>query len=86
MELKKILATALHLPETATDVEIGYALADKTAPATPTTRLTDDPQAEFEAMARKAATTLGMSLSDAYSYVSREAPTLWERATKAAML
>jgi hypothetical protein len=86
MDTKKILANMLHLPVSATDVEIGYALAELSKPAQTTKAMSDDPQATFDALARKAAATLNISLSDAYSYVSREAPVLWERATKAAML
>lgn len=74
MDSKKILTTALGLPESATDVEIGYALADKTAPATPTTRLTDDPQSTFHSLAERLSKAAGISLADAYSRVSLEAP------------
>lgn len=89
MTNKKILARSLGMPEDSTDDELAAKLADKMAPqapATPAPALSDDPQAMFEALAKKAAATLNISLSEGYSYVSKEAPTLWERATKAAML
>ena len=46
----------------------------------------DDPQATFHELAQKTSKVLGISLADAYSRVSQEAPTLYERATAKARL
>ena len=91
MSMHSILAAALELPESTTATELAETLAAKMTPQESANtaharHLSDDPQAMFEVLARKASATLNISLSDAYSYVSKEAPTLWERSTKAAML
>jgi hypothetical protein len=46
----------------------------------------DDPQAAFHVLAERTAEVLGISLADAYSRVSQEAPTLYERASMKARL
>jgi hypothetical protein len=58
--------------------------------ATPTTvvamQAPDDPQATFRELAERTSKVLGISLSDAYSRVASEAPTLYQRARAKAML
>lgn len=60
--------------------------APSVPPEPPSVVLNDDPQGEFHRLAEMAAKAKGITLADGYSYVSREAPTLYERAMKAAML
>ena len=47
---------------------------------------TDDPQADFEKLAKLYASTHSVSLGEAYSRVSAECPTLYERASNRARL
>lgn len=46
----------------------------------------DDPQVDFEKLAKLYAKTHSVSLGEAYSRVSEECPTLYERATNQARL
>jgi hypothetical protein len=70
----------------ATLVE-AFNLRDQLRPGTSLpTAASDDPQAAFHALAERTSKVLGISLSDAYSRVAREAPALYERARTKAML
>jgi hypothetical protein len=93
MSFRRILTAAVGVPETATDDEIALAMAEmlrgqtavsSTEPAN--LRDADDPQAAFHDLARRTSEVLGISLGDAYSRVSAEAPTLYERASAKARL
>jgi hypothetical protein len=53
--------------------------------ATSSPRLSD-PQEQFHELARRTSEVLGISLSDSYSLVSAEAPTLYQRAADKARL
>jgi hypothetical protein len=53
---------------------------------TPQASSADDPQADFEKLATLYAKTHSVSLGEAYSRVSEECPTLYERATNRARL
>lgn len=86
MDSKKILTTALHLPESATDVEIGHALADLNKPSSSTSavsygegtrRVAEDPQGTFHSLAERLSKAAGISLGDAYARVSQEAPAFY---------
>jgi hypothetical protein len=91
MSFRHTLASALGLHEAASDDDIARALADHMlagrdqAPRA-SVRLTDDPQQAFHELAQQTAKVLGISLSDAYSRVSAEAPILYERAAAKASL
>lgn len=92
--VRKVLADALGLPASSTDDELAHALAQVLTPKLPTASSTvestsvpvDDPQGDFDKLARLVSKTHGISLSDAYAYVSAEVPTLYQRATNRARL
>jgi hypothetical protein len=79
---RKILTSALGLPESATEDQMAHKLADVLMqPASvPTTMQIDDPEASFHQLAEKLSRATGISLADAYSRISQEAPDLYLRA------
>jgi hypothetical protein len=80
MTARKILTAALGLPETATDDQMAAKLADIMAPKFEASMaLSVDPEMEFHRLASQMSATMGISLADSYSLVSRECPTLHER-------
>jgi hypothetical protein len=91
MSFRKIITSAVGVPESATDDEIAYALAEIIHPQVPgsttgAANLRDDPQAEFEKLAELYAKTHSVSLAEGYRQVSIQAPTLYDRATDKARL
>jgi hypothetical protein len=85
------LAQSLGLARDATSTHILNELCERlgTAPVEAPSGLLsapDDPQGEFHRLAERTSKVLGISLADAYSRVSNEAPTLYERATAKARL
>jgi len=87
--VRKILAEAFGLSPGASEDEIAQAWADdiiRQQDARSMLAGSDDPQGKFHELADRTSKVLGISLSDAYSLVSKEAPTLYDRAKKRAEL
>ena len=94
-DFQSALKKALGLPEKASNAQILWKLEDRLgaqAPAdathgshvSPKIQASDDPQERFHQLAKMTSDVLGISLSDAYSRVSRENPLMWEQSMKAA--
>ena len=89
MTFRKILTTAVGVPENATDDQIARAMAEMLGQGSQTASVeaqsvADDPQGEFERLSELYAKTHGVSLAEGYSRVSAECPILFERARRAA--
>jgi hypothetical protein len=80
-----ILAGALGLPESATDEQLAAKLYEKMTPTVPVLPpAPDDPQGTFHSLAKRLSEAKGISLGDAYSLASREAPDFYNRVRDAA--
>jgi hypothetical protein len=87
MSVKTILAKALGMPEDSTDEQLATKLADVIAPQVPVLpAVPEDPQGTFHSLAKRLSEAKGISLGDAYSLVSREAPDYYSRVRDAADL
>lgn len=90
MSFRKILTTAVGVPETASDDEIAKAMAELMNPPaprgsiSPQIQASDDAQERYRALAEATAKAKNISLNDAYSLVSRDNPEIWNQARQAA--